>query len=211
MVQLNGVSQPGSTTFPSGPFYAAGNQSGSADFQTQLSAALNSTLQKFGIDPSKVNITIGAAPGSNAGPAAPATASNATASAASSLPTASSVTTPAPGEDPFATPSADKIHAFDDAYWAKQPAAVQALRTTSNPDDRDELANKLMAAGYSIDVPIMMWGWDAAKVTNLRQAFGYTWVPAAGQAPVEEAPGLGVVGSLHQYDPQNPPPGSIKV
>jgi hypothetical protein len=78
-------------------------------------------------------------------------------------------------------------------------------------DDRAALANKLMIAGYAIDVPIMIWGWDPAKVTNLRQAFGYTWVPSAGQLPIEEAPGLGVMGSLHQYDPNKPPEGSIKV
>jgi hypothetical protein len=78
MVQLNGVSQPNSTMFPSGPFYAAGNQNGSADFQSQLSAALNSTLQKFGIDPSKVNITIGAAPASGATPSTPATTASLT-------------------------------------------------------------------------------------------------------------------------------------
>jgi hypothetical protein len=45
----------------------------------------------------------------------------------------------------------------------------------------------------------------------MRQAAGYTWVPSAGQNPVEVAPGLGAVGNLAAYDPNNPPPGSIIV
>jgi hypothetical protein len=178
MVHLNGVSQPTSSTPLNGPFYAAGNQSGSADFQSQLSAALNSTLQKFGIDPSKVNITIGEASTTSPSPAASATVIAPAAAAVSS------VTTPAAIADPFATPSDDKIQAFDDAYWAKQPEPVRALRTMDNQDDRAALATKLMAAGYAVDVPIMMWGWDPAKVTNLRKAFGYTWVPSGGQQPI---------------------------
>jgi hypothetical protein len=204
MVHLNGVTQPTTNVPLNGPFYAAGNQSGAADFQSQLSAALNSTLQKFGIDPSKVNITIGEVSTSIASPAAATVTSPAAAAA-------SSVTTPAATDDPFATPSDDKIKAFDDAYWAKQPAAIQALRTMDDQDDRSALATKLMAAGYKVDVPIMLWGWDPAKVTNLRKAFGYTWVPSAGQQPIDEAPGLGAMGTLHQYDPNNPPAGSIQV
>jgi hypothetical protein len=205
MVHLNGVSQPTSNVPLNGPFYAAGNQSGSADFQSQLSAALNSTLQKFGIDPSKVNITIGDASTTSA-PPAPSAAITAAAAAASSVTPPAATTV-----DPFAAPSDDQIQTFDDAYWAKQPAPVQALRKIDDLDDRSALATKLMAAGYAVDVPIMMWGWDPAKVTNLRKAFGYTWVPSGGQQPIDEAPGLGAMGTLHQYDPNNPPTGSIQV
>lgn len=98
----------------------------------------------------------------------------------------------------------------DDAYWAKQPPAVQQLREIDDPDARKELATQLAAQGYSIDVPIMVWGFDAGKTTALRQQYGYTWVPSALQKPIELAPGLTMPG-MDPYDPNNPPPGSILV
>lgn len=99
---------------------------------------------------------------------------------------------------------------FDDAYWAQQPPAVQQLRNISDPDQRTALATQLASEGYSIDVPIMDWGWDPAKVTQLRQSFGYTWVPSAEQANVTAAPGITGPGII-PYDPNNPPAGSIAV
>ncbi len=98
----------------------------------------------------------------------------------------------------------------DDAYWAKQPAAVQQLREIDDPDQRLVVGTQLARQGYSVDVPIMIWGWDAGKVTALRQSFGYTWVPSALQQPVEAAPGLTGPG-ITPYDPLHPPPGSILV
>ncbi len=100
--------------------------------------------------------------------------------------------------------------AVDDAYWAKQPAAIQALREIDDPDKRLEIGTQLAHQGYSIDVPIMIWGWDAGKVTAMRQSFGYTWVSSALQKPVESAPGLTIPG-ITPYDPLHPPPGSILV
>ncbi len=100
--------------------------------------------------------------------------------------------------------------AFDDDYWAKQPPAVQALRGMQDEDQRSMLAGQLASQGYTIDVPIMVWGWDPAKVTNMRHGFGYTWVPSGFQPAVAIAPGLTGVGA-NQYDPNNPPPGSILV
>ena len=101
--------------------------------------------------------------------------------------------------------------AADDAYWNAQPAAVQPLRTMANETQRAELAQQLASEGYKIDVPIMVWGWDAAKTTALRQSYGYTWVPSLGeQASIPVAPGLTFPG-LPSYDPNNPPPGSILV
>jgi hypothetical protein len=100
--------------------------------------------------------------------------------------------------------------AADDAYWAKQPAAIQQLREIEDPDDRKAQAIELAGKGYSIDVPIMVWGFDAGKTTALRQQYGYTWVPSAMQNPVELAPGLSFPG-MQSYDPNNPPAGSIMV
>ena len=108
------------------------------------------------------------------------------------------------------TAAADPTLAYDNSYWAQQPAAVQALRTMPE-SERSNYAQQLAGEGYKIDVPIMVWGWDPSMVTSMRQADGYTWVPSAMQNPVEVAPGLGALGSLAAYDPNNPPPGSIAV
>jgi len=99
---------------------------------------------------------------------------------------------------------------FDDQYWAAQPPAVQALRNIDDLDERQRLAGSLMAAGYKIDVPIMVWGWGAQNTTQLRQAYGYTWVPHAMQDAIKIAPGLTMPG-VDAYDPNNPPPNSILV
>jgi hypothetical protein len=98
----------------------------------------------------------------------------------------------------------------DDVYWAKQPAAVQQLRNIGDYGQRSQMAGQLAAEGYSIDTPVMVWGWDASQTTQLRQGFGYTWVPSAMQAPVTAAPGLSG-GSITAYNLLNPPPGSIPV
>jgi hypothetical protein len=105
--------------------------------------------------------------------------------------------------------SAQQPETFDAAYWAGQPAAVQQLENIQNPEQRAALAEQLTQQGYSIDVPIMVWGWDPAITTSARESMGYTWVPSAGQAPVEAAPGLTFAGST--YNPAQPPPGSITV
>jgi len=98
---------------------------------------------------------------------------------------------------------------FDSAYWAKQPAAVQQLQDIQNPAQRTQMAEQLAHEGYSIDVPIMVWGWDPQVTTQLRQSLGYTWVPSALQQPIEVAPGLSFNGQ--SYNPGNPPAGSIPV
>jgi len=100
--------------------------------------------------------------------------------------------------------------AADDAYWSQQPPAVQQLREIASEPQREQLASQLAAEGYSIDVPVMVWGWDAGITTQLRESAGYTWVPSALQQPVSEAPGLDVPG-LTPYNPSNPPAGSILV
>jgi hypothetical protein len=68
----------------------------------------------------------------------------------------------------------------------------------------------LATRGFTVDVPIMVWKWDPWKVMRLREQYGYTWVPSALQAPIQEPPGFNVPG-LTPYDPNNPPTGSIKV
>lgn len=120
--------------------------------------------------------------------------------------TTTSTTAPAVSEAPVENAQ----QAFDHAYWANQPAAVQALRT-ADPSERSTMAAQLASEGYKIDVPIMVWGWDPSIVTSMRQAEGYTWVPSALQNPVEMLPGLPSMGGLAAYNSSNPPANSILV
>jgi hypothetical protein len=210
-------------------------------FHGALSDAVSSTLEKFGIHPNAVKISITSArtvskpvttnpekPVRIAPPAssAPSSGSAGTSSATSGPPNG--------GYDPFlqaaysnpyanaplqystqpTTQSAapqDAQQAYDDSYWASQPAPVQALRTMQNQEQREATATQLASEGYSIDVPIMVWGWDPSITMAMRQSEGYTWVPSALQASVEVAPGLSSLGTSAAYNPNNPPPGSITV
>ena len=99
---------------------------------------------------------------------------------------------------------------FDQAYWASQPPEVQSLQQIGDQNQRAAQAARLATNGFIIDVPIMVWGWDAFLMMTLRQQFGYTWVPSALQPPVTIAPGTSQTGAT-AYDPLHAPPGSIKV
>lgn len=79
------------------------------------------------------------------------------------------------------------------------------------PDDqRYAAAQQLANEGYTIDVPIMVWGWDPLATMIVRQNDGLTWVPSALQPNIPVAPGDTFPG-LPSYDPNNPPAGSIQV
>ncbi len=97
-----------------------------------------------------------------------------------------------------------------DRYWASQPEAVQVLKDMDDPAARRLKAWDLAMQGHTIDVPIMVWGWDPQYTMELRQSYGYTWVPSALQDTVKVAPGLQMPG-MPSYDPNHPPPGSIRV
>jgi hypothetical protein len=222
------------------------SQSSLASFHGALSDAVSSTLEKFGIHPRDVEISITRASAASSMPASgspttgdrtapptpgtPASGSGSSSdSSSSSASTSSSASstgtlealfnspytqpTQAPAKSSTESTSAplDAQQAFDNAYWAQQPAAVQPLRTMQNPEQRAALATQLAGEGYSIDVPIMVWGWDPSIVTSMRQADGYTWVPSALQNPVETAPGLPGMGTDAAYNPNSAPAGSIAV
>jgi hypothetical protein len=217
-------------------------------FHGALSDAVSSTLEKFGIHPNDVNISVtrsnvAANPPASTGsdtsirttPPTPGSSSSGSGSSTSASSSSTSSGAPNGGYDPFlqaaynnpyqsaptqtstqssTEPTAAPLDAqqtFDNSYWAAQPAPVQALRTMQNQEQRAALATQLATEGYSIDVPIMVWGWDPSTVTSMRQADGYTWVPSALQNPVEDAPGLPSMGTLAAYNPNNPPAGSIAV
>jgi hypothetical protein len=141
-------------------------------------------------------ITSGSAPSASK-PAAPATGLNGLVPA----------TTAGTAGDAAGTAPAPQ--SFDDAYWASQPEAVQQLRDIQDPTQRAALAGQLAGEGYSVDVPIMVWGWDPSITTQARESMGYSWVPSALQQPVEVAPGISFNGT--SYNAANPPAGSIPV
>lgn len=97
-----------------------------------------------------------------------------------------------------------------DAYWAMQPPEVQVLRDLKTEAERTLKAQELAGQGFAIDVPIMVWKWDPLMTMRARESAGYTWVPSASNAPVELPPGIDFPG-MQPYDPNNPPPGAIKV
>ncbi|MGA3188591.1 MAG: hypothetical protein ABSF22_15910 [Bryobacteraceae bacterium] len=98
-----------------------------------------------------------------------------------------------------------------DAYWAEQPAAVQALRNMPEGAAKDQLALSLANEGYSIDNEIMVQGWDPQTTMMLRQDYGYSWVPSYGQAAITVAPGVTDPFATSTYNPASPPAGSIQV
>jgi hypothetical protein len=191
-------------------------------FTALLSEAISETLSKFGIDPSAIQLTV-QDPGSHsvdtrqisaatigqtaAPPGVPVSSVPPPPPAAPTAPAAPSIPSTPSGANK-ATQHWYASDPVDDAYWAKQPAAVQQLREIDNMDERKALAAQLASAGYTIDVPIMVWGWDAGKVMQARESYGYTWVPSALQPNVTAAPGISAPG-LTPYDPANPPAGSI--
>jgi hypothetical protein len=209
-------------------------------FHGALSDAVSSTLEKFGIHPRDVEISITRASAASSMPVSenpttgdrttpptpgtPASGSGSSSDSSSSS-AGSTGTLEALFNSPYTQPTytstksstestsapLDAQQAFDNAYWAQQPAAVQPLRTMQNPEQRAALATQLAGEGYSIDVPIMVWGWDPSIVTSMRQADGYTWVPSALQNPVETAPGLPGMGTDAAYNPNSAPAGSIAV
>ena len=117
-----------------------------------------------------------------------------------------------PPASPQGAPSAyppDSYQARMDAYWAAQPAEVQALRQLEG-DARDQKAAELASKGFKIDSAIMLQGWDPVQTMQNRALNGYTWIPGFKGDPVQVAPGLSFAG-LRSYDPNSPPPGAIMV
>jgi hypothetical protein len=97
-------------------------------------------------------------------------------------------TTPVPPPTQFGFPVA-ALQAFDAAYLAAQPIAVQcALGVTPGKGQFTmsslgqnatgmAVAEKLASQGYFIDVPIMVWGWDALMTMTQRITDGVKEYP----------------------------------
>jgi len=203
---------------------------GSTDFAQQLMTAIEGLLQKSG-NGSQFEIDIAPKQGQNsdgsqlivtvkdlssAASQTPSTSNTATQSAGTLMSAlepqiprsaaTAAATTPALTASTGSSDTANMTP--DDAYWASQPAAVQALRDMP-ADQRYYAAEALAQQGYTIDVPIMVHGLDPLATMMQRQADGYTWVPSALQANIPVGPGISWPGPA--YDPDNPPAGSILV
>jgi len=247
MIHMHGMLSSDTNTSAAGQTSFPLSQSRLDSFHGALSEAVSSTLEKFGIHPNDVKISITRASEDSKTPAppnstvrtAPPTPGTPSPSSDSTASSSAAAGPPDGGYDPFlqaaydnpaqitsvqsstkstagsatasTTTPADAQEAFDNAYWAQQPAAVQPLRDMQNQEQRTTLATQLASEGYSIDVPIMVWGWDPSLVTSMREADGYTWVPSALQNPIEAAPGFSGYGTVAAYNPNEPPAGSIAV
>src|ERR1700722_19118393 len=177
MIQLNADSLTRQQDPSNGLLPSSSEIQDGNSFEKALTASLSANMAKSGIEPTAMHFDAPSKPVVNAASPVPLTAADS---------------------------SGDSTQSFDDAYWAAQPTAVQALRNMDNYDERSQLAAQLSAQGYSIDVPIMVYGWDLAKITAARESYGYTWVPSAMQNPVAEAPGITTPGG-NLYDPNKPP------
>jgi hypothetical protein len=210
---LAGLSTPQTT--PSGSM---------ASFTEQLAAALEGYLAQSSNN-SNLEIDIQSTQSQNSGvrqfivtvknpDSAPAQADSAPGNSGSVSTPAASVQTPsaqasAVQNTPTDQAQANLLQAQINAYWAAQPPAVQQLRNLETSGERSILAQQLADQGYTVDVPIMVWGWDPMNTMLTRQIYGYTWVPGMNQ-PAASTPGL-TVGNQIAYDPKHPPPGSIAV
>lgn len=96
-----------------------------------------------------------------------------------------------------------------DIYWASQPPVVRALRALDS-SEAPLAAKQLSDQGYKIDVAIIAYQFDPVTTMGIRQNSGFTWVPAGNQAQIPTMPNCPMPG-LPNYDPNNPPVGSIKV
>jgi hypothetical protein len=113
----------------------------------------------------------------------------------------------APGTQQLSSPTETE----GDAYWAKQPAAVQVLRGMPDDEAKEKLALSLANQGYSIDTQIMVWNWDPQMTMTVRENQGYAWVPSFGQSNIPIGPGLSMPGDPNSYSPNSSPAGSIQV
>src|ERR1700680_339204 len=94
----------------------------SQSFESQLSEAISEVLTKFGIDPGSIHLTVQDSPSGNI-----ATSQNSAAASTQLHTSAPASLAPQTQTAPASAP-ASSSQSVDDAYWSKQPAAVQQLR-----------------------------------------------------------------------------------
>jgi hypothetical protein len=95
----------------------------------------------------------------------------------------------------------------DDIYWESQPPQMQPLRTSPGL----VLALSLATQGFKVVRAIGVNGDSPSWTMKISAGLGYTWLPTLLNNPtVQVAPG-DVEPGMVSYDPNNPPPGSVKV
>lgn len=106
---------------------------------------------------------------------------------------------------------------FNKRYRASLLAPVRRLYdlvtgSTANLEETDlgTLAKSLADMGYIIDVPIQVWGWNPESTMIVRHNQGFTWIPSANMPNIPVMPGITFPGQP-SYDPDAPPPNSIRV
>jgi len=177
---------------------SASSRNSAAIDSTAFQNAVTQALSSIGVTNSGVSVS----------PSTSADNSSAASTATTTTPQSTSSSSSS-GADWWAIESTPGWQAAEKAYWTDQPKAVQQLENAPQ-SEKGSLAASLEAQGYSIDVPIMVWGWDPLATMMMRQNDGLTWVPSALQSNIPVAPGDSFPG-LASYDPNNPPPGSITV
>lgn len=107
--------------------------------------------------------------------------------------------------------------AFDKAYWLSLPPQLRIFDVNGGDPIvnatravRENSAAALAGKGFNVDIPILVFQWDACLVMDQRAQVGFTWVPSALQPSIKIAPGLNAPG-VAPYDPLHPPAGSIAV
>ena len=99
---------------------------------------------------------------------------------------------------------------FNAAWLAAQPPEVQLLVHTTPVGDARTAALNSLSARFALDPQILQLGEPAYMVMWARIKYGFTWVPAIGQPPIQLFPGQFIPGEV-PYNPMAPPTGSIKV
>jgi len=159
---------------------SSGNSStiDSTAFQNALTQALDQALASFGVTNSGVSVSPSTSAsgqqqfvvtmGSDSSSAAPTASAATTTTPPTTTSTSSSSSS---GADWWAIESTPGWEAAEKAYWTEQPAAVQQLENAPQ-SEKGSLAASLESQGYSIDVPIMVWGWDPILTNETLRAYG---------------------------------------
>jgi len=111
---------------------------------------------------------------------------------------------------PPSPPPPSPLDLAETAYWNSRPSYIQALRKITDHSARLAQANRLALAGFSVDPAIEVDLNNPYTIMKQRINYGYTWVPAIGQNVPLVPPDNHFPGQP-DYDPNNPPLGSIIV
>jgi hypothetical protein len=67
---------------------------------------------------------------------------------------------------------------WTEMWWLAQPPQVRELRSMPADEARTAKALSLAQTGFTILIPVCVYGWDAHNAMECYQANGFKWVPA---------------------------------